>query len=216
MAEYPDTVSYGGADITGQTGNDLIDATQSAIIDAAENVSEVLDKVNPAAANHAEVIPFYADVEFWVGMAFILTLIILARPGIKFIKTAMQKKIASVISEIDEAQKLRDDAQKLLAEYEKKFRHTDEETKSIMADAEKNIENQKKNELAKMKERSVLREKEAKRRITGSTQKAIDEINLSVSGKAVRLAKESIAAYIDKAGKSKLIDEAIADLDKLL
>lgn len=211
MAEFSDTI-----ETTGQNGNDLIDATQSAIIDAAENVSAVLDKVNPAAAPHTEVIPFYADVEFWVGMAFILTLVILAKPGIKFIKDAMRKKIASVVSEIDEAQKLRDDAQKLLAEYEKKFRSTDEETKGILANAEKNIENQKKNELSKMKERSALREKEAKRRMAGSTQKALDEINLSVSGRAVRLAKESIFAYIDKAGKSRLIDEAIADLDKFL
>ena len=50
-------------------GNDLIDATQNAIIDAAENVSEVFDKANPDVAHQITDVPFYADVEFWVGMA---------------------------------------------------------------------------------------------------------------------------------------------------
>ena len=45
-----------------QTGNDLIDATQNAIIDAAENVSEVFEKNNPDISHQLENVPFYADV----------------------------------------------------------------------------------------------------------------------------------------------------------
>jgi len=199
-----------------QAGSDLIDATQSVIIDAAENVSEVLDKVNPAVLKQTEEIPFYADVEFWVGMAFILTLIILAKPGIKFLKKAMRNKISSVASQIDEAQKVRDDAQKLLAEYENKFRNTDKEISRIISETEKSIASQKNSELSRMKEQTALYEKEARRRISASAQKARDEINASLSKEVIKLAKDSINAYVSKNEKSKLLEEAINELDKFL
>ena len=69
-----------------QTGNDLIDATQNAIIDAAENVSEVFEKNNPDISHQLENVPFYADVEFWVGMAFVLAICVLAKPAFCFLK----------------------------------------------------------------------------------------------------------------------------------
>ena len=50
----------------------LIGATQNAIMNAAENVSEALGVAGKAAVPEIHEAPFYADVEFWVGMAFVL------------------------------------------------------------------------------------------------------------------------------------------------
>ena len=135
-----------------QNGNDLINATQNAIIDAAENVSEVFDKANPDIAHQIADVPFYADVEFWVGMAFILSIAVLAKPAYRFLKDAMHGKIDSVKNQISDAEKLRDDAQELLAQYERKFATTEAEVAEILKQAEKNIANQKKNDLAQLKE----------------------------------------------------------------
>lgn len=197
-------------------GNDLIDATQNAIIDAAENVSEVFDKANPDVAHQIADVPFYADVEFWVGMAFILSMLVLAKPAIKFFKKAMRGKIDSVKNQISDAEKLRDDAQELLAEYERKFASTEEDVAEILRQAEKNITNQKKNDLAILKENTALKEKEIKRRILSSTENAMAEINQSVARSAVDLAQKAIKDYINKADKGLLIDNAIASLDKFV
>lgn len=214
--EITDSSLTNAADSTLQTGNDFIDATQNAIIDAAENVSEVFDKANPDVAHQIANVPFYADVEFWVGMAFILSIIVLAKPAYRFLKGAMQNKIESVKKQISDAEKLRDDAQELLAQYERKFMATESEVAKILEQAEKNIANQKKNDLALLKENTAVKEKEIKRRIAASTENAMAEINQSVANSSVKVAKKAILAHISKTDKSMLIDEAIASLDKFI
>ena len=214
--EITDSSLNDAAAATLQTGNDLIDATQNAIIDAAENVSEVFDKANQDIAHQLTEVPFYADVEFWVGMAFILSIVALAKPAYRFLKSAMRGKIESVKNQIADAEKLRDDAQELLAQYERKFAATESEVAEILKQAEKNIANQKKNDLATLKENTVVKEKEIKRRILSSTENAMAEINQSVARSSVEVAKKAILAHISKANKSSLIDEAIAGLDKFI
>ncbi|MCI7420627.1 MAG: ATP synthase F0 subunit B [Alphaproteobacteria bacterium] len=214
--EITDSSLSDAAAVTLQTGNDLIDATQNAIIDAAENVSEVFDKANPDIAHQLTEVPFYADVEFWVGMAFILSIVVLAKPAYRFLKSAMRGKIESVKNQIADAEKLRDDAQELLAQYERKFAATESEVAEILKQAEKNIANQKKNDLATLKENTAVKEKEIKRRILSSTENAMAEINQSVARSSVEVAKKAILAHISKANKSALIDEAIAGLDKFI
>ena len=214
--EITDSSLSDAAAVTLQTGNDLIDATQNAIIDAAENVSEVFDKANPDTAHQLTEVPFYADVEFWVGMAFILSIVVLAKPAYRFLKSAMRGKIESVKNQIADAEKLRDDAQELLAQYERKFAATESEVAEILKQAEKNIANQKKNDLATLKENTAVKEKEIKRRILSSTENVMAEINQSVARSSVEVAKKAILAHISKANKSTLIDEAIVSLDKFI
>lgn len=214
--EITDSSLNDAAAATLQTGNDLIDATQNAIIDAAENVSEVFDKANPDIAHQLSEVPFYADVEFWVGMAFILSIVVLAKPAYRFLKSAMRGKIESVKNQIADAEKLRDDAQELLAQYERKFAATESEVAEILKQAEKNIANQKKNDLATLKENTAVKEKEIKRRILSSTENVMAEINQSVARSSVEVAKKAILAHISKANKSTLIDEAIVSLDKFI
>ena len=77
-----------------ESDTDLINATQNVIINAAENVSDVLDisaNADIIVNNH----PFFIDVEFWVGMSFVLAIIVLLKPMRKFINNALQNKIVS-------------------------------------------------------------------------------------------------------------------------
>ena len=86
----------------------------------------------------------------------------------------------------------------------------------LLKQAEKNIANQKKNDLAQLKENTIVKEKEIKRRILSSTENAMTEINQSVARSSVELAKKAILQHIEKADKSALIDNAIASLDKFI
>ncbi|MBP1532201.1 MAG: ATP synthase F0 subunit B, partial [Alphaproteobacteria bacterium] len=170
-------------------------------------------KTMPQEVHHE---PLYMEVEFWVGMAFVLSVMLLFKPLGKFIKAALQNRVKRVIDSIDEASKLRDDAQKLLADYERKFVNVDAETAQIVEQSRKNLQNIKNLELAKLKTDSENKEKEAERRIATATEKAKNEINLSASRISVDLAQKAINRYLQNTDKSKLIDEAIADLDKFI
>lgn len=198
------------------SGSDLIDSTQNVIMDAAENVSQVLDAAGKAAQTNISAEPFYTEVEFWIGMAFILSVIVIAKPCIKFIKSALKRRINKVVTDIDEAVKLRDDAQELLARYERKTANVAQETAEILEQGKKNLQNLEKDETKKLQEALKNKEKETQRRILTSTEKAKNEINQSASKLSVGLALKALNRYIDHTHKSVLIDEAIAELDKFV
>lgn len=196
------------------TGDGLIDATQSVIMNAAENVSEALGVAGKTAVGEVAELPFYAEVEFWIGMAFVLSVCVLCKPLGKFIRKALQNRVNKVISDIEEAAKLRDDAQTLLADYQRNFINAEKEAHSIVEDAHKSIQNIKNKELAKLKVDLENKEKEANRRIAASNAKVAKEICSFAGTASVELANKVINRYLQSADKTKLIDDAIAELDK--
>lgn len=195
------------------TGDGLIDATQNVIINAAENVSEVLEAAKAPVGEVAEL-PFYGEVEFWIAAAFVLSVCVLLSPLGKFIKNSMQNRVNKVIDDINEATKLRDDAQNLLADYQRRFINAEKEAEQIVARARKNMQNIKDNELARLKTDLKNKEKEANRRISAANTKAAEEINAFAGRISVELAQKAINRYLQNTDKSRLIDEAIAELDK--
>jgi F-type H+-transporting ATPase subunit b len=197
-----------------QGGDGLIDATQNVIMNAAENVSEALGVAGKTAVSEVSELPFYAETEFWVGMAFVLSVCVLLKPLGTYIYQSMQNRINKVISDIDEAAKLRDDAQNLLADYQRRFINAEKEAGQIVESSRKNMQKIKERELTKLKTDLDNKEKEANRRIAAANTKAAEEINAFAGTASVELAKKAINAYLQNADKSRLIDEAIADLDK--
>jgi len=84
------------------------------------------------------------DATFWVMISFFLfigLLIYLQIP--QKIKTTLENSISNIKSQIDEADKLKEDAKNILSEHEKKISNSKAEVKSMIAkaneDAEKNI-----------------------------------------------------------------------------
>ncbi len=198
-------------------GNELIDATQNAIIDAAENVTGIFDAATAkTVASEAHLEPFYTEIEFWVGMAFVLSVIVLLKPLFLFIRSALQRRIQNVAQAIDDAVKLRDDAQILLADYERKYQNAAKEAQEIIDNSRISLERFKKTELANLQESLKLKEKEAERRIKTSTAKVQNEINSSASVLSVQLAQKAIQKYLKETDQSRLIDDAIDELDKFI
>lgn len=197
------------------SGHDLIDATQNAIMDAAENVSEAIGVAGNAVTELPES-PFYTEVHFWVGVAFVLAILCIIKPIVKFSKAGLQRRINKVVEDIDNAAKLRDDAQELLANYERKFVNAQDEAQQMLAKARSNMQNIKKRETERLKIELKNKERETERRIAAATEKTKAEINTSASKASVDLAYRAINRYLQVTDKSKLIDEAIAELDKFV
>lgn len=192
----------------------LIDATQNVIMNAAENVSVALGAASKAAVPQVQEVPFYAEVEFWIGMAFVLSVCVLFKPLYSYIKQAMQNRVNKVIEDIDEAAKLRDDAQNLLADYQRRFINAEKEAEQILEQSRKNMRNIKNKEITELKIDLSNKEKEANRRIAAANTKATDEINAYAGRISVELASKAINTYLQTTDKSRLIDEAINELDK--
>ena len=64
---------------------------------------------------------FLADAEFWVAVAFVIFIGVLIKAGAhRLIIDGLDGRAARIKTELDEAKRVRDEAQALLAEYQRK------------------------------------------------------------------------------------------------
>lgn len=198
-----------------ETGEKLIDATQSAIIDVAENVSHVLENAAEKSVVVEKDVPFYTEIEFWIGVAFVLTIFVLYKYAGNIFKSILHKHSQKVITDIEEAVALRDDAQKLLADYERKALNVKDETAEIINTAQQNLKKLKEQKTSELKKQMQHKQNEASQRMAAEIETAKKEINSEAGNLATLLAEKAIKRYIDNTDRSKLIDEAIESLDKI-
>ena len=191
---------------------DIIDATQDAVLNAASTVVEVLETTANELNVHSE--PFYLTAEFWVAMAFILAVIVIAKPvGLAFKK--MTKERAKMISKrITDAVNLKEEAQRLLADYERKYRGAEKEAADILAKSEKEIELLKKDALAKLEAEIAIKEREAKARIKAAEDVATKEVANKTADMTLSLVKKILNDSLDDKALSQLIDVSIDNLNE--
>jgi len=142
------------------------------------------------------------DATFWVMISFFLFIGLLIYFQIpQKIKTALEENISNIINQIDEANKLKEDAKNILTEHEKKISDSKVEVKSMIAkaseEAEKNIikTNQDFHNLMESRKRN------AEERIKQLKNQALKDIKNT----SVKIAIESVEKLLKNSlDKSKL------------
>ena len=195
------------------SGKEIIDAAQNAVMQAADDVSGIIENTAEQLHGHEEI--FYQSAEFWVGVAFVLVVLLLAGPVGRLVRSMLNKRIDNITKRIHDAADLRDEAQKLLADYEKKFLNADKEAQAILNKSQKEIEYLKKENLAKLEEEMKIKEKEAEDRITASKEKAAREISDLTSELTIKTVKAAIVKNLDAKTQNKLIDDSISLITRL-
>ena len=200
-------------------GKELLDATQNAVIEAVGNVSEILEKsetkTQAVVEEQSDEAPFYAEAEFWVGVAFILLVVGLFAPISKVIKSLLKAKIDGIVNRIDSAIKLRDDAQTLLADYERKLRNADSDASAIVEQAKNRIELQKQQQINQLDNELRIKTQEMENLIKSSVDAAKKEILQKVCEKSIHIAAETLKTKIGDVEHDLLIDKSIEKLKNL-
>ena len=142
------------------------------------------------------------DATFWVMVSFFLFIGLLIYFQIpQKIKTTLEASISNIKNQIDEADKLKEDAKNILTEHEKKISNSKAEVKSMITkaseEAEKNIIKTSKNFYDLMENRK----KNAEERIMQLKNQALKDIKNT----SVKIAIESVEKLLKNSlDKSKL------------
>jgi len=156
------------------------------------------------------------DPEFWVAVAFV---IVVVGGGYKLapaIAKALDDRAARIKAELDEAQRLREDAQKTLAEYQRKQRDALKEAEAIIAQAKSEAERIGKQAAADLEAAIERRTRQAEEKIAQEQQKALAEVRAAAVDVAIAAARQIIAQQLDAQAGGALIDRAIAALPQQL
>ena len=128
----------------------------------------------------------------------------------------LDKRAEGIQSELDEARALKEEAQELLASYERKQAEVQEQADRIVAQAKSDAEaaaEQAKVDLEKSIQRRLAA---AEDQITSAEASAVKEVRDKAASVAVMAARDVIAQQMTAADGNKLIDAAIAEVDAKL
>lgn len=193
-------------------GKEILDATQTLVINAAENAAQLIENTAEELHGYEE---FYQSPEFWVAVSFVLAVGLLLKPVGKLLRQMLIKRIDTITSRITEAADLKDDAQKLLVDYEQKYLQAEKEAKNILRKSKKEVELIKEESLNRLKEDMAVKTKEAESRITAAQDEALKEISALASELTIKTVKQAVIDNLDTKTQDRLIDNSIRILEKI-
>src|SRR5262245_30311075 len=147
-----------------------------------------------------------ATAEFWVAVAFAIFVGFLIYMGAhKLITDALDERAARIKSELDAARRLREEAQALLAEYERKKGEAEREAADIIAGAKAEAERLAVEAKTKSEEFLARRTKLAETKIAQAEAQAVADVRNAAAEAAVAAAERVLADTV----KGKLADDLI-------
>jgi F-type H+-transporting ATPase subunit b len=154
-----------------------------------------------------------ATPEFWVLVSFVLfmgLLVYLKVPG--KVAAMLDDRAARISKELDEARKLREEAQALLAEYERKRRDAESEAEAIIVQAREAAEAFAAETRRKLTDTVERRGRQAEDKIAQAEAQAIKEVRAAAAELAIAAATRLIAEEVKGDKAAKLVDASIAAL----
>lgn len=147
------------------------------------------------------------EPEFWVAVSFVIFIGVIIYVGAhKKVIQALDHRSARIKAELDEASRLREEAQKLLAEYQRKQRDAEREAEAIVADARAEAERVAAEARTKMEEFVARRTKLAETKISQAEAQAVADVRAAAADAAVAAAE----TILRDTAKGKVADDLIA------
>jgi F-type H+-transporting ATPase subunit b len=153
------------------------------------------------------------EAEFWVAVSFILFVAVMAYFGVhKLMVKGIDDRRDRIKSELDEARRLKEEAQALLAQYERKTqeaeREAEEIVKSAMAEAGRIASEAK----TKMEDFVARRTKMAENKIAQAEAQAVADVRSSAAEAAVAAAQSLLSRLVKGKVADDLITKGIEDV----
>lgn len=163
--------------------------------------------------------PFFSlhNTNFIVLLAFILFILVLMYfkvPGM--MGKMLDKRAEDIKSELDEARALREEAQSLLASYERKQQEVKDQAGRIVAHAKEEAALAAEQAKAELQKTIARRLKAAEDQISSAEASAVKDVRDQAIAIAIGVANDVIAKQMTAAEGNKLIDAAIAEVDAKL
>lgn len=171
---------------------------------------------SPALAASGPFLSLF-NTDFVVLISFLLfvgVLVYFKVPGLLGAK--LDERAASIRSDLDEARRLREEAQKVLADYERKQKDAQEQAGRIVAHAREEAEQAAEEAKEEIKRSIARRIKAAEDQIASAEARAVREVRDRAIAVATAAARDVIAKQMSEADADALIDAGIGEVEAKL
>jgi len=156
---------------------------------------------------------FLKEAEFWVAVAFVLFLGVLAYFQVfKKLLDALDQRSARIRQELEEARLLREEAQTLLAESKRKQHAAEADAAEIIAGARAEADRMAAEAKSRMDEFLARRTKMAEAKIAQAEEQAVADVRAAAADAAVAAAERILTENVKGKVADDLVRKGIEDL----
>ena len=149
----------------------------------------------------------FTQPETWVAIAFVILMVLFAYLGIhKTVLTALDHRSQRIKAELDDAKRLKEEAAKLLGEYQTRRASAEREAEEIIANAKAEAERIATEAKAKMEDFVARRTKTAESKIALAEAQALADVRSAAANAAV----EAASTILSKSVKGSVADDLLA------
>jgi F-type H+-transporting ATPase subunit b len=155
----------------------------------------------------------FTEPETWVAIAFVILLVLFAYLGIhKTVLTALDHRGERIKAELDDARRLKEEAAKLLGEYQTRRASAEREAEEIIANAKAEAERIATEAKTKMEDFVARRTKTAESKIALAEAQALADVRAAAANAAVEAASTILSQSVKGSVADDLLTKGIAEV----
>jgi F-type H+-transporting ATPase subunit b len=149
----------------------------------------------------------------WTLLVFLFTMWVLSKLAFPRIQEALDKRANAIRESIESAERTRQEADQILAEYRARLKEAREQADEIMARARKAADSAKAQAAEEGKERREELLAAARRDIEAETRRSLERIRKEVADLTVLTTEKVTRKSLTGEDQKKLVEEALGEVD---
>jgi F-type H+-transporting ATPase subunit b len=159
----------------------------------------------------------FAEPEFWVAVAFIILMGVFVYVGVhKTVLTALDHRSARIKAELDDARRLKDEAAKVLADYQTRSARAEREAEEIISGARAEAERIASEAKVKLEDFVARRTKTAESKIALAEAQALADVRAAAADAAIAAASAILSQTVKGKVADELLTKGIAEVQQKL
>ncbi len=156
---------------------------------------------------------FFMEPEFWVAVAFFIFVGIAWKMGaFKALVDGLDGRSAKISAELEDARQLREEAQRVLADYQKRRQQAESEADDIVKAARAEAERLAQDAHAKLADFVARRTKMAEQKIAQAEVQATAEVRAAAAEAAVKAAEGILRNRVHGGSGDALVSQGLAEV----
>lgn len=168
-----------------------------------------------AAAHAADPLEINWGLQIWVIATFVVMMGLLAKLAFKPIGEALERRGSTIKAQLDEAEKSRAEAKKLMEDYQKQIAEARSEAAKVIEEARQLGEKVRKDVVDKANAEASAVVSRAQEEIVRQKEKGIQEMKDTIASLSVQIAGRVIEKEVNEATHKALVESLIKDLAKV-
>jgi F-type H+-transporting ATPase subunit b len=173
------------------------------------------EEAAPPPGGGSQIPPTDWGLQIWTLITFVVLLVLLAKFAFKPIALALDRRSETIKKSIDEAEKQRVEAKKLMEDYQRQLAEARAEANKIIEEARGLGENVRKEVVEKANAEASALLQRSQEEIQRQKEKGVQELKDTVASLSVQIASKVIEKEVNEATHRQLVENLIKDLSKI-